>query len=328
MKCARCSADLPASSKFCLQCGSPVVSAAASTPLAPAPPFGAASAPLPAALKTNRLGNSGRIAIVLLILAILSGAAMVLHGSLTHAPASSSSGGALVNAPADSGTSSLVQAPAESHNAPLVQSPGSAQAPPDLGQRPDVAENISDILDYLRFLKGIEADRKALQHSEDSHLKTMATMMTARQGSEALRGTDDPSAAGDPKVKNLLPDHGNYVAQIHVDWQALSKRFVAKQPPAACIELRNRYLDQLGKTESELAAVFGLFETMSADPSSALQKAYDMQGKSGDIDASMGAADDELADVCHKHGIRKDFDIKDPDSSAGLGGLLKGFSGM
>jgi|GEM_PF-1710560 len=322
MKCTRCSADLPAQAKFCLQCGTPV---AAVQP--PAQSFGTSAPESAPAFARPPVNTTTRTAIGLLLLAVAALSAIVVHGSLTHAPVNTASD-SLVNAPRQSASSGLVQAPGEGQSGNPLQAPGSAQAPPTPDQRTDTSENVADIEDYLRFLKEIEAARKELSHSEDSHLKTLMTTMSVNQGREGLRGTDDGSAAGDPKVKNLLPDKGNYIDQIHVDWQALSKRFVSREPPRACIDLRNKYLDQLGKTEAELAGVFGLFETMSADPSAALQKAYDMQGKSQDIDEGLAASDDALAEVCRKHGLSKDFSIRDADSSSGLGGLLKGFTGM
>jgi len=317
-------AELPDQSRFCLRCGTPVPSV---QPGSPGPVFASPSSfvsPVAASLPSS--GNRNlKIAMATMIVVIAALSAAVVHGGLFHAPRSSENG-SLVNAPGQSGPSSLVQAPGDSNANPLVQSPGTSQAPPDIERKPGEVENVADIVDYLKFLKGIEEDRQALQHTEYSHVQTLMTTMTANTFREGLRGTDDSSAHGDPKVEDVMPDQGKYIEQIHVDWQALSKRFVERQPPSACVDLRNKYLDQLGKTEAGISKAVGLIAASSKDPSAALQSAYAEQGTSGNVDAALADAESELEGVFHKYGLHQNFRIRDADAG-GTSGMLGGLFG-
>ncbi len=142
MKCARCSAEVPRQSQFCLRCGTPINAAANY-----APPV-AQHAPMP--LPTNNQRPLYAI-IGLLAVAVLAMVGWMVKSSLAQKPGETKG-------------SSLVQAPAQTSPGPLVQAPGETTAqtpiiapPTQPTQKPDY----SDIDDYLRFVRQVEAQIRA-----------------------------------------------------------------------------------------------------------------------------------------------------------------------
>lgn len=103
MKCARCSAELPGQSQFCLRCGTPVGPAANF-----APPVQPNMRPMPTVPAAPPANNRSLIAVVsVLVVAVLAMAAWMVKSSLAQKPGASA-------AP------SLVQAPAQTSPGPLI----------------------------------------------------------------------------------------------------------------------------------------------------------------------------------------------------------------
>jgi hypothetical protein len=303
-------AELPAQSRFCLRCGTPVPSIQPESP-DPSPvsqtPFEPAGSP-----GFARPSNRGlKIALAGLILAIAALSAMVVHGGLLHSPGSADNG-SLVNAPGQSGVSSLVQAPGDSHSGPLVQSPGTSQAPPDITQKPgEAAPPAADVEDYLRFLKDVEKRKMSL-------IKDFTTRALMQSATEKQQEVD--AASNDDASKQFIPNINKGNEDFAPKWDQLAKYFLTKTPPQSCRELQQKYYDHLGKIESMFTQLHNALEQASSDPGKALSALTEMQGKaSSEADDSARSADDALADVCDKYRIRKDFDIKtDSGSSSSL----------
>lgn len=298
MKCGRCSAEIPAQSQFCLRCGTPVRGGASAIPESARPPAPVAPAAAP---KSNR--NMMAAIVALLALAVLGLGAMVLIQK-----AGKSDNGNLVAAPANAGAGSLVQKPAEANPGTTVQAPAEAH-PGAVVQKPDASQPFpADIDDYLKFLKRIEQKKQALIRTQTGDA---LVMMTQAKG---LNGTIEEKDYNDA-FKNM-----NATMQKNSqDWNALTQEFNNRRPPAACVDLRNKFLDQLGKIQAAIFAVNDALAHVQTDPSSVLHALTQMQGKtSADVDASIEAADSALSDVCDKYRLKKDFSIRGDSGSTGL----------
>jgi len=316
MKCARCSAEIPVQSQFCLRCGTPV-RAAAPPPTGPA--LAAPAAAFPAPQRDNRLLVG---VIVALLAAVAAMAGFLIHGALTQKP-SSTGGGQLVQAPGTGGAGSLVQAPSPALPGAPVQAPADSN-PNKVMQQPAAQVNVADIDDYLRFVKRIEATKQQMAHDLDARLTRMAVNTTVGGIKEGLRGTNDPSPAGDPSMSNITPEGTRSLSKdIEAQFNRLTSEFVQRVPPPNCVTLRDRYYKHLGLLQGRLVKLAGVFDEIQTDPSAALERVKRMQGQSGDIDDSADSADRALGEICRQYKLEKEFEIKgdkSPNSVEGFGG--------
>ena len=287
MKCARCSAEIPAQSQFCLRCGTPLHTSVLPTNAAPV------AAAFPASPRSNRLMIA---AITVLLLAVLCLAGFLVRG-------------ALVQAPGDGRTGSLVQAPGNSRSGAPVQAPADSN-PNKVVQAPAPTMSTAGIDDYLRFVRQVEDQKMALTKKE---LSAALVSSASQLGKQAEAATDDE------KSKGYLPGVAQESAGIERDWNALSATFAARQPPSSCIGLRDAYYAYLGKVQGMFFKFHSALAEAQSDPGKAISALTAMQGTaSAEADASARSADDALYDICKKYNLRKEFDIKtDPSSSTG-----------
>lgn len=298
MKCSRCSAEIPAQSQFCLRCGTPVRGNAPAM-TGPARPTAPAASMAPPRSNRNPMLAMG----IVLILAVMSLGAILLVQK-----AGKSENGKLVAAPANAGPGSLVQAPTEANRNATVQAPAEAK-PNGVVQQPDTTQPFpADIDDYLKFLKRIEQKKQALIRTQTGDA---LLLLTQAKGLSATIEEKDYNDA----FKNM----NGTMQKNSQDWNALTQEFTNRQPPPACVDLRNKFLDQLGKIQAAIFAVNDALAHVQTDPSSVLHSLTQMQGKtSADVDASIEAADSALSDVCDKYRLKKDFDIRGDSGSSGL----------
>ncbi|MCS6776559.1 MAG: zinc ribbon domain-containing protein [Chloroherpetonaceae bacterium] len=285
MKCQRCSAELPAQSRFCLRCGAPIDNPAIN-------PTGYTAAPVTASTPArNRV-----LLFVLVFLAIAAAAAgtYVARG--------------LVQKRGDTVSGALVQAPAQQASAPLVQAPAEPIHTPVVRASEPAAPRPVDIEDYLAFLKQIEQEKQILIRKQ---LKNALVMLAQ---AKALSATIEEEHY-DQAFGNLTQGM-SYNAN---EWEALTRKFVERIPPASCIDLRNKYLDQLSKVQAMILEVNDALNKVQSDPARALDILTQMQGRaSAEADEAIFKADQALADVCDRYKIRKDFDIKGDSPSASM----------
>jgi hypothetical protein len=298
MKCARCSAEIPRQSQFCLRCGNPVSAA-----YNPAP--GATS--MPASVPPPTANRNLMIVIAVLVLALVGVLGAVVGGKLLQKPGQTDTG-QLVQAPGAAGQGTLVQAPAASNPAPIVQAPGDTQ-PPTIVQSPSQPTvNTTDIDDYLKFVRQIETLKQKLIHDE---LGNALEMMTQAKGLSASIDED--------QYNSTFQGLGKDTNKIADDWNQLTAKFRDRQPPEACADLRNKYLDQLAKIQAQIVEVNTALNKVQSDPSAALHTLTTMSGTaSAEADAAAQSADDALADVCKKYNLSKDFSVRTDSGSASL----------
>jgi hypothetical protein len=298
MKCSRCSAEIPAQSRFCLRCGTAVPST--TTTQMPTGYNPTMAAPQRAS------GNKGLYAVIgLLAIAVLALGGFVAKGMFQKS--ADDKKGQLVQAPGMGSSGALVQAPGDSKMAPIVQAPGDS-TPAPIVQQPDSAPNPADIDDYLQFVRRIEASKQQLLRKQ---LKDALVMMTK---AKMLSATIE-----EENYNNAFNDIGKGLSYNADEWEMLTREFQTRTPPPSCVDLRNKYLDQLAKIQTMVIEVNDALSKVQTDPSKALETLTQMQGKASiDADESIAKADDALAEVCSKYRLRKEFDIRSDSSSASM----------
>lgn len=298
MICKNCSSKLPKEARFCLKCGFAVDVAPPQPVMArPAPSLSATnSAPPFSPYKSSSL-PSKQILLGLVLLAGGVGAAMYFKSNRVAGAAGQGVLGNLVNAPGAGKGLDMVQAPGDAPKNEMVQTPGRGK------ERP------IEIEDYLKFLKEVENTKQRLIRTQTGEALKMLTMA---QTLRAKIEEEDYNSA----FKGINTTM-NFQAE---DWNKLTTAFQSKTPPAACQELHDKYYDHLGKLQTMIMQVNDAMGEVASNPQDALGKLTQLQGKaSGDMDEAIRKADDSLADVCSKAGLRKDFDIRgDASSSGGL----------
>lgn len=232
-------------------------------------------------------------AVILLIAAVFG--AMFLKGQLAQKSGQTPSG-KLVLAPGETQPIQMVQRPAEQKPINVVQAPADTAPPP------------TDIIDYLAFLKKLEAAKQVLIRKQTGD----ALMLMAQ--AKGLSGSVDEGEYN--STLGNISKNVNYSAD---DWNQLSITLQQRVPPDSCRELHNRYYEHLGKIQALMVAVNDAMAKIQTDPSNALQALTQMQGKAGaDADAMAAIADESLSNLCIRYHLRKDFDIKTDSGSSSM----------
>ena len=319
MKCQRCAAEVPAQSRFCLSCGNPIQAP-------PPPPATTTGAFKPFPTSPPPSNKPLIYTVAALALALVGLGAFVVHGQLTQ-KAGNNGSSQLVQAPGNGNGTGLVQAPGNNSGGAPVQAPADSKFVPPV-QAPGEVMDVSAIDDYLKFVKQVEASKQQLLHDEDRDLKVMVDTLPAKLLKEAMRGTDDQGVSGDPSVKNITPDiTAKKIADIEGNWNQLSATFRERTPPQACINLRDKFLNHLGKVQSRIVKVYTTLGKINSDPQAGLKDLRGMENTSSDLDSDSKSADRTLAEICTKYKLSKDFDIKGDDSGGG-DGALAGMAGL
>lgn len=292
MKCARCSAEVPRQSQFCLRCGTPINAANNYAP--PASPPGS---PIPSAPANNR---SMLAVIGVLVVAVLAMAAWMVKSSLAQKPGATNAP-SLVQAPAQMGTGPLIQAPAASNTTPVVVAPPS---------QPVQQPNYADIDDYLKFVRQVELTKQSLIHRELASALSQYGNMLPNQVKAA---TDDDAG------KDFLPNINKDPKNFSEEWNKLTQVFLQRQPPQSCVGLHDKYYDHLGKIQGMFNKVHdAVSQAGNGQSGDAINTLTSMMGTaSADADATAQAADDELGDICRNYKLEKTFKIQTDAGSAG-----------
>jgi hypothetical protein len=292
MKCARCAAEVPGQAQFCMKCGAPVVAGRPGGTVTMARPVTAA---VPDASGRNK--KVAAIAAVLLALALIGFFGLK---SFMNRGAKVEGGSKLVDASGRAGTGPLLNAGARVTGAGPLTDQGGKVGP----GTPDPV----DVIDYLKHVKETERNRVRLAKSQLGEALNWSSQLTAQNLTAEM---------GENPEQAHKQTYGNFQASMNkwnTDWEQLSRAFLAypKPVPQSCTNLRDKYLDALGKTSASMTAVAsGFSDAMSGNAGGALEKLTAMQGgASQDIDRACNKADEELAAVCDKFRIQKDFDIK------------------
>jgi len=289
VKCARCSAEVPGQAQFCMRCGTAV-------------------APVSAVVAAARRPSRRPLWIGLALLAV---AALAAGGYRLLNPA---------------GASKVVDASGQVPvGADLTGRSGRVAAGPDLSGRsgritPPPPEP-ADVVDYLKFLKDVERQRVALVKQQTAGALGMSASLP---GSNLLAEMQQKEEDIQRSHEQTYEHFQAKIMEWQGQWNILSQHFLSKPPPQSCQQLRDKYYDMLGKTAGAMVSLANsLSQAFSGNAEKALESLSSMRGTaSQSIDDACAAADEELASVCGKFRLRKDFDIKPDGGGASLFGGL------
>lgn len=284
MKCSRCGAEAPSGAVYCLKCGARLL-----------PP-------------QRRFPKIALAAILLLLLAASVAGYRALN--LTNRMGAVAPGGQLLEAGGKPGNGGplLDRSGRVSSGGPVTAQTGTSPPPPPM-----------DVVDYLKFLKDVEKRRLVLERQQIAEILKQSANLTY-PGATTDWTTNEP----EQQARQIYSNFQNSLAQWSTQWQQLSQYFLSKPPPQSCVTLRDKYYDLLGKTAGSIASVGNSFsKAMGGDPGAALDALTRQQGSgmgtpSREVRDACAAADDELAKVCQKFGISKDFAIQDDTGGANL----------
>jgi hypothetical protein len=284
MRCARCAAEIPGQAQFCMRCGTPVNVGRPGGPAAAAHP----------AISYPAQPSKSKLRAVLAGLGILAAIGALVAFKLRPNPKVTDMNARPGN------TGALTDANARVANTGPVADRGGKMGPGP--------SDPTDVIDYLKHVREIERQRVALSKQQLGQALTWSSQLTARTLTAEMG--DNPEAAH----QKTYNDFQNSFSQWSGQWEELSRRFNSypKPVPQACSMLRDKYLDVLGKTSSSMTTVGSSFASaMSGNAGGAVEALTSMQGSaSAEIDRSCEQADSEVAAVCKKYNISKDFDIK------------------
>ena len=291
MKCARCSAEVPRQSQFCLRCGTPINAAANY-----APPI-AQNMPIAAAPSNQKP--------LYAVIGLLAVAVLALVGWMVRS--------SLAQKPGETHATSMITAPATTNPGPLIAAPGATQpqtpiiAPPS---QPTQKPDYSYIDDYLRFVRQVERTKAGLIHRQlAATLSQYANMM----GDEVKAATDDEAS------KDFLPNINKNPANLSDEWNKLTQVFLARRPPPECVELHDKYYDHLSKVQGMFNKVHdAVAQANSGNSGDALNALTAMMGTaSSEADDSARSADDALDDICRQYKLEKTFKIQTDSGTSG-----------
>lgn len=328
MKCTRCSAEIPAQSRFCLRCGTAVATQTTQmptgyTPATPSAPF-----------VQNNSGNKKLFATIgVLALVVIALGAFVAKGLVQKA--GDNSKGQLVQAPGNGGSGALVQAPGDSKAASIVQAPG------DSKPSPIVQEGVpypADIIDYLKYLRAIEMEKRTILTNFGIEAKSMMAtsninIIGAMAGSEGDSGIDNAMDTYRKQSENAKLK----AQQVSQSFEQLINKLEAypKPVPPACIGLRDIYYKHLSRASTLSTDVMGLFAS-APNPangderqnaaSAVFAKAQGIIASNTEQKEMMDTANKELDEVRRQFHIANEWQVEDPQG--GAGGLFGKMSGM
>lgn len=313
MLCPRCGKPVPPGAAFCPACGTPVAAAPAPRPAAPVG-AGAVAADFEAQGRRNRLMMVG-VGLAALLAAFFGARAF----GLLRLGASSPKPGLQVRA---EGPAPALQMPAKV-GPPGLQIPGSVP-PPTLQEGGQRKEMPADVRDWLNHLQ--ECERRKVALATDQTAEAMVASQRFSGMGAAMNFLNDAGEV-DPGPDNK--DAGDVgrdkILSFRPPWGQLVEFFNSKRPPAECLDLASDYSRALGEMGGSMGDIADLLNGASKDPSSALKKAYAMQGKSPEqIDRFFGSASDKYIGLCDKYETRPWFEIK---KDVAVGGGLSLFGG-
>ncbi len=187
----------------------------------------------------------------------------------------------------------VLQAPA-----PQIPDSGLLQAQAQQPPAPQEPERRppADIIDYLKHLQRVEAQRQAMQ-------RDLTPAFNAFVNAMAMRATLD-----EQEMHQRMSSVQQAPQDYSQKWSQLSQIFESKQPPPACQPLHEAYRKMLSSTIAYMTKVYLALEQAQTDPNAALQVLSQMQGTaSTDVDTQILQANFELQQILEQYDLRRYF---------------------
>lgn len=193
--------------------------------------------------------------------------------------------------------------------APALQLPAHME-PPALEKTASRPVMPADVEAWLKHLE--ECEKRKVEIAGDQTAEAMV-LIPKMQALGAGMGMMDPidQSSDNPGDK----DPGSYakgkVEDFRPRWDELIQFFNSVPPPEECKPLAADYERALGEVPGMMGDIGDVLNTVSSDPSAALQKMKKIQGGSyGDIDRYFARSDQKLGTICQKYDHSKWFNIK------------------
>jgi hypothetical protein len=239
--------------------------------------------------RKNRMVMVGvAIAALLAVLFGLKAAGLLKLGAATPQPA--------LQVRADGPTPALAL-PAEVKPAPLQQGAERKQMP-------------ADVEEWLKHLEKCEQEKVTISGDQMAEAMVLMQKMQALGAGMGLMDPYDQSKDGEEDK-----DPGSYakgkVMDFRPRWEQLLAFFNSKVPPEECKPLAADFNRALGEVPGMMGDIGDILNSVSNDPSAALQQMQKFKGGSyGDIDRYFARADQKLSEICKKYDHNKWFNIK------------------
>ena len=183
----------------------------------------------------------------------------------------------------------------------------------------------AEVFDWLKHLEATEKQKQDLNARQTAQFTSYATMLSvAGAGISTLEpdgsiedpgGGDSPEAHTAKKLEDFRPA-----------WREVQNFFHTKTPPEECAAMATAYDQALYEITGIAGDLQELLEGMQQDPTSALEKAQSMRGKSYEkVDVPLAKTDDLVGQICGKYGVNRWFSIQH-DLNSGTLGVIGGGS--
>jgi hypothetical protein len=310
--CHLCGHGLPDPANFCPACGQPVIPAqntatparVAASP--PAIPTLVNSAVNPSrALKSKpafagsqlRQGQkpSTLIAYSCLGVAVLVVIGMIVRDQISHNHVKANAPNRDVPVGTDTSLRSVRQS-----SAPLV--PNNTPQASTMRLNPDEPAG-PFVRTYLERLKVIEVARVSIVRNQLSQVMSLNSSLT---GSSLSSELDEPANRGDSRRQ--LAAYESFVSNCTEEWRRLTATLRNIHSPPPCSSLHRLYLDLMATQSRHMARIAATFKQgIYGDSNSAIDALSKMSPS--EVDLLVAATDRELASICDRYRISKEFDI-------------------
>ncbi len=304
MRCTRCSAEIPAHSRFCLSCGQPMAASAPTTQLPPRPvTVPAGGAPM-APVEQRRPVWLLIVCIGLLLAVVIALTLTWARRSMLQAGRAKPGGGNMVIAPTKSMGDNMVVAP------PPKAPENPVQAPPP--QQPQQEKMPADVMAYLRWLAQVDTSRSAMESDGLAEMpKHMARVIdpTGELFADAATGEPNPTA----KPAADFDRWYQRLARLQRGFQNLEElqRFQADlgvpgpaRVPRQCAMLHNFFGQGL---DAQTGAARELSSAIAALDMSRVTKQMDASRRTQEL---LNRADAEFGAVCELYKVGQFYRIK------------------
>lgn len=229
-------------------------------------------------MEAKKLALGGVVLALVLVAGVFLGRQLF---PLTHKEANLPPAGNVLQAPAPQiSPGNLLQAPGQQTEQPREPE----KAPP------------ADIIDYLKHLQRIEAQRQAMQ-------RDLTPAFNAFVNAMAMRATIDEQEM-QQRMGTVQQAPQGYAQR----WTQLSHHFESKPAPPACQQLQASYRQMLAATITYMTKVYLALQQAETDPQAALQTLSQMQSTaSADVDTQIMQANYELQQILDNYNLRNYF---------------------
>jgi hypothetical protein len=186
-----------------------------------------------------------------------------------------------------------------------------------------------EVLDYLEFVKQIEAKRQAMLKDTTRAVALSAGQAQAESMLDMINmAMDDTSTEQRPKKVTSVEKE--LTAQVQ-NWYGLVREFDSKPAPQTCQQFGGQYRAAISTEAMRIAAIMNIIGNVNWSDMESVKKTLSQleamkadPNLQGGIDKAVETADGSLRDLCTNYGISKPFDVKKESDAGGsiIGGGL------